>query len=216
MPSSDKTGLLGTQQPESGGSEYNALRFLFDQSMSETATATVVKVMAVTNSGGISPVGFVDVQPTVNQVDGYGEPVPHGTIHNLPYMRMQGGANAIILDPQVGDLGIAVFAREDISSVKATKAVANPGSSRRFDMADGMYIGGLLNGTPTQYVAFTAAGIVIHSATEVKLDAPSVKINASGAVTITSGTLTHNGKNIGVDHKHSGVTIGSSNTGNPV
>ena len=28
-------------------------------------------------------------------------------IHNVPYMRIQGGANGIILDPAIGDIGIA-------------------------------------------------------------------------------------------------------------
>jgi hypothetical protein len=41
-------------------------------------------------------------------------------------------------------------------------------------------------------------------------------IKIAGNVEFTGGTLTHNGKNIGSDHKHSGVQSGGSNTGNPV
>jgi hypothetical protein len=34
-------------------------------------------------------------------------------------------------------------------------------------------------------------------------------------VAIQGGTVTHDGKNIGVDHVHTGVTSGASNTGVP-
>ena len=38
-----------------------------------------------------------------------------------------------------------------------------------------MYLGGMLNGTPTQYVQFSAAGIKIHSPAAVVLEAPTCK-----------------------------------------
>jgi phage baseplate assembly protein gpV len=120
--------------------------------------------------------------------------VPHGTIYSVPYFRLQGGANAVILDPQVGDIGIAVFAESDISSVKAAKAQANPGSARKFDMADGLYLGGFLNGTPSQYVQFSASGITLLSPSAVTIQAPTVTIQAptitlSGQVNQSGGTI---------------------------
>ncbi len=167
----------------------------------------MVEVMAVTNDGGVSPVGLVDIMPLVNQVDGDGNAVPHVTIHGCPYSRIQGGTNAVILDPQIGDTGIAVFASRDISSVIATRAQANPGSERRFDWADGMYIGGALNGVPTQYVQFSEAGVAIVSPTAIKLQAPSIDlqaptitmecetlgIDASTSASVTTPTFTVNG-----------------------
>jgi hypothetical protein len=39
----------------------------------------------------------------------------------VPYFRVQGGADAIIIDPKVGDLGIAVFCSRDITGVKRSK-----------------------------------------------------------------------------------------------
>jgi hypothetical protein len=200
MPSD---GYNGFQRPGSGSSEFNAISFLVQALMGGMATATLVKIMGVTNAGGIAPVGTVDILPLVNQVDGIGTAVPHGTVYKCPYMRLQGGANAIILDPQVGDIGIAVFADRDISSASANKGQANPGSSRRFDMADGLYIGGTLNGAPTQYVQFSTAGIRIHSPTQVWLDAADVRIdcqtlevNATTSATITTPTFTVNGNQI--------------------
>ncbi|WP_048996446.1 hypothetical protein [Burkholderia multivorans] len=177
-----ENGYKGTQDPTSSTSEFNAYSFLIRQILSQISTATLVQVKSVTNSGGVTPVGFVDVLPLVNQLDGYNNAVPHGLIHNVPYFRIQGGTNAVIIDPQVDDIGICVFADRDISSVKANKAQANPGSKRRFDMADGLYIGGVLNRTPTQYVMFSDSGITIHSPTKIVLDAPTVEVDAPSII----------------------------------
>lgn len=195
---------FGQDSVSSSDSDFNAIAFLVKQALQKIQTATIVQIVNVTNAGGISPVGFVDVIPAVNQMTGNRQSVPHGTIYTLPYLRMQGGANALILDPQKGDLGIALFASRDISVVKATKAIANPGSYRTFDWADGMYLGGLLNGVPTQYVAFAAGGITMHSPTKITIDAPVVEISGGGTKIDGKVFLTHD---------HTGVTVGGANTG---
>lgn len=155
----------GMLAPSDLWGRYNNLRFMIQQTISRIQTASVVKVMACTNDGGVSPVGTVDVQVLVNQINGNGIPTPHVTMYSLPYLRIQGGANAIIMDPQVGDIGIAVFASRDITNVKSTKAQSNPGSYRMHDFSDGMYLGGILNGNPTQFVQFSSTGISIVSPT---------------------------------------------------
>ena len=221
--SNSENGYAGARDIHSGTSEFNALTFLVNQILSERNFAAMVQVKAVTNDGGLSPVGYVDVQPMVNQLDGNNNAVPHGVVHHLPYFRLQGGANAVILDPQVGDIGLAVFADRDISAVKATKKPANPGSMRRSAKADGIYVGSYLGASPTQYVQFSASGITLVSpiainfeAPSVAMTAPTIAINASTSVAINTPSLTHNGKNIGDTHAHSGVSPGSSNTGVPV
>lgn len=178
--------VFGQQTPTTAASEYATLQFLIRQAMLKMQTATVVKVISCSNAGGISPVGLVTVQPMVNQMTGDRVAVAHGQIFRVPYMRMQGGANAVILDPEPGDLGVCVFASRDISSVKNTKAQANPGSFRTFDWSDAIYIGGLLNGTPTQYVAFASAGITVVSPTKIKLQAPTIEIDATTELLVTS------------------------------
>lgn len=240
----EQFGYAGQARPAEGGDEYGAQMFLISQALARLSTSTLVRVVAVTNAGGVAPVGFVDVQPLVNQLDGAGNAVPHAVLHNLPYFRLQGGTDAIILDPKVGDIGIAVFASRDISAVKASKAQANPGSWRSHDMADGLYVGGLLNGTPVQYVQFTAGGINLVSPTKVTITAPQIEGNAEEQFAINSpqivlngtvqqgagsyggtstwqgnmntlGTLRNNGKDVGSTHTHPGVQSGPSNTGTP-
>jgi hypothetical protein len=127
---------------------FNQHAFQIWQTLARVRTMIPVKVMAVNvNSDGTG--GTVDAQPLVNQMDGAGNCFPHGTVFSLPYFRLQAGENAVVIDPQVGDVGPAGICDRDISSVKANKGVANPGSRRKFNMADGIYFGGILNKKPT-------------------------------------------------------------------
>ena len=187
-------GYSGQRGNFTGGSQLNATAFLIRQIIAGKAFAAVVTVKRVTNAGGITPAGVVAVQPMVNQIDGRGNQLPHGTIYNLPYFRLQGGANAVIIDPAVGDIGLSVICDRDISSVKATRAVSGPGSRRQNSHADGLYLGGFLNGVPTQFVAFSATGILMSSPTKVTITAPAVQINSTVTVSgdvIAQGTHLH-------------------------
>ena len=153
----------GSLQPPDTWGEYNQILFVVQQALSKMQTATLVRVISCTNQGGVSAVGSVNVVPMVNQIDAAGEPTPHVTIFNVPYLRAQGGANAVILDPQPGDIGICVFASRDISKIKATKQPGNPGSLRQYSFSDGLYMGGVLNGVPAQFVRFNSEGITIKA-----------------------------------------------------
>lgn len=186
MSDAQENAYLGAATQATGADDTNVQSFLIWQILRKISGAKLVQVVAVTNSGGVSPVGFVDVQPLVNQLDGWNNATPHGTIYHLPYFRLQGGTNAVIIDPQVGDIGVAVVEDRDISSVKANKAQANPGSKRIFDIADGLYMGGFLNGTPQQYVQFSTAGVAVVSPTKVTLQAPLVEVDASTSFTVNS------------------------------
>jgi len=191
------------KQISSIASDYNAMVFTISQLINKIDTMSLVRVTKVTNAGGVSPVGYINAQLLVNQLTGDGKGITSGTISNIPYLRMQGGSNAIILDPQVGDIGVCGFCSRDISTVKKTKDVSNPASRRKYNKADGLYFGGFLNGTPSQYVQFNTSGITIHSPTAVALSAPDVKINsatlevnATSSATITTPTFTVNGATI--------------------
>lgn len=176
------TNPAGMLLPSSLWGVYNNLLFMIEQSISKIQTATIVKIISCSNDGDVSPVGTVDVQILVNQISGQGVGEPHVTMYSLPYLRIQGGNNAIIIDPQVGDIGIAVFASRDITKVKSTKAQANPGSFRTYDFSDGMYLGGLLNGSPTQYLEFNESGLSIVSPSAVIGQSPSIQMGNGGTI----------------------------------
>lgn len=218
-PSSNNNQIPdGSLAPSSTWGEFNNMAFMVQQALGKMQTATLVRIESCTNAGGLSPVGYVDVTPMVNQLDGQGNPTPHVTIYNLPYLRIQGGKNGVIIDPEPGDIGMAAFASRDISQVKTTRKQGNPGSHRQYSFADGMYLGGMLNGTPTQYIQFSTAGIRIHSPTRVKIDAPdvlieaqTVEINASTSTTVTTPTFTVNGD--AVVNGHTTMAGGVAQTG---
>ncbi|VVE07627.1 oxidoreductase [Pandoraea terrigena] len=242
MPSED-IGYRGIGRAEDQTPGYNEIRFVVMSLMARMSFCAPVEVMAVTNAGGVSPVGFVDVKPLINQTDGQGNAIEHGTIYNIPYIRVQGGDNAVIIDPQVGDIGMCSFADRDISILKSTKTRANPGSKRKLSKADGIYTGGILNGTPSQYVRFAdgivelvgtnqlnvkAPNVAIEASTQASITAPTIALNGnltmagetggSSEATLTgnfniTGTIKNNGKNIGDTHTHNNVQPGSGNSG---
>jgi hypothetical protein len=81
--------------------------------------------------------------------------------------------------------------------VKSAKGAANPGSNRLYDWADAQYIGGELNGTPTQYLEFSAGGILLFSPEAITLQAPVITLDGpvtasetlevTGLATLTGG-----------------------------
>jgi hypothetical protein len=176
----------GVARAISGTSDYNALQFVIQQTVNRMATFCPVVVKAV-NLDGDGNVTSVDVQPMVSQLDGAGNAVPHGTIHGLPVMRWQGGSCGVIIDPAVGDNGTAAFAHVDISSVKKTRKVANPGSRRKFDWSDGVYLGGILNDAPTQSIRISGSGVEITAPTVAVSANLTVGNGASGVFTTADG-----------------------------
>lgn len=192
-------GYAGQLGPQDDAEPFNAQVFLVQQVINRLSTATVVKVTAQ-RGGGTEPVGFVDVLPLVNLLDGVGKSFKHGTVQNLAYFRLQGGVQAVIIDPKVGDIGIAIFADRDISAVKKTKAQANPGSLRRFDMADGLYVGGVLNGAPEMWVRFFNEGI------ELTPDSGTTKL------TLTAGVIRLEANEVQV-HSRNKTTLDADGTG---
>lgn len=202
-------GYAGPAWFRTGGSLFNSSAFLMRQIIAGKTFGALVRVIAVNGLGGVNPPGTVAVQPLVNQIDGLGNQMPHGTIYGMPWFRLQGGASAIILDPKVGDIGAALICDRDISNVKTNKAASGPGSWRKNSWSDGLYFGAFLGATPTEYIQFTGTGINIVSPGDIS-------ISTMGTITTTSGGLTNNGKNISNTHVHGGVETGGSNTTGPV
>lgn len=200
----------GAERLNTAGSEYNAMEFIVRAVAGRMWTSTLVIVRAVGD-------GTVDVQPMVHQIDGNNAITEHGTIHGLPVWRLQGGTGAVIVTPVAGDIGLALFAREDTSVVRKTKAPAGPGSRRRYDPADGIYMGGLW-GMPTRTLEFTPDGTVLTDPTQITVNSPLVTLSQDLKVTgdiMTGPGSTFNGKSFDT-HTHSGVQAGSANSGPPV
>jgi hypothetical protein len=210
-------GYMGQADPMTRTHIFNALAFLVKQVMAGNWTITLGQVKSVSGGGTGGMPAIVGVQPMVNEIDGYGNPTPHGIINNVPAFRLQGGASAFIIDPVVGDIGILACASSDISAVKNNQAPSNPGSFRTFDPADGMFIGGFLNAAPTQYVQITADGIniVFPGGISIKLSSIGITL-AVGAhsIVISSSGITLDG--LAWDAHTHAVTTAPGETGPPV
>lgn len=230
---SASNGYVGFRDSSGINSEINALRFVVKSVLSEVATSAVVRVVGARSNGELAPPGTVDVQILVHQADGAGNSYPHDTIFNVPYGRAQNGIHGIIMDPKAGDIGVIVCASRDISAVKANKGDASPpGSHRRHDLADALYVGTVIaKAAPQQYVQFTDQGLTLVSPGTITIRAPAIvfegnvtwagdQTGARGTMTINmdiaqTGAITSNGLHIDSTHEHGNVQPGSGNTGIP-
>ena len=192
-----ESGIVkGLADEYTDSSALNQLEFLVKTLMRDVSTAIPVRVTAV-QAGDTSAAGYVDAVPLVAQIDAWGNALPMASIHHLPYFRLQSGRAAVVLDPVVNDIGLAVFAQSDCSAVKqGQRQTVQPGSWRKFDQADGFYVGGFLNTQVDTFVRLAQDG--------------SVKITAPGNVTIDASKVTFTGDIICggfsyLDHTHTGV-----------
>lgn len=185
-------GDYAHNQGTSPTSPYNALQFAIKMAQAGMNTCTIVKVTKVSTTGQVAAVGRVSVQALVKMVDGIGQTVDHVNTFNLPYFRLGAGDKAVIMDPKVGDVGIVVYADRDISGVKKTKKLSTPGSGRRFNMADGIYISTCLADAPKCYVRFTDDDKIIASPddghTVMTLEKDKITLDASGLKAVVRPT----------------------------
>ncbi|EFZ4919651.1 oxidoreductase [Shigella boydii] len=188
--------------PTDVNSEINAQDFMLRQFLGRHAFITLGRVVAVEE-------GFIEARPMVMGVAADGSPVEHEVIYNIPVWRLQGGGNAVIMPPHVGDIGFLAI-----------------------------WLGGVLNGDPVQFVVFDDNQIRIVSPWKVEISAPEGVINAPKSFTVNSPQIALNGdtavskglnvtgqsrlsggSNIGgIDfgnHVHGGVESGGSTTQGP-
>jgi hypothetical protein len=189
-----------TRTPYAQNSEQAQLEHIINHTLERAInTCDWVQVVAVD-----TVLKTVDVKPMVTQLAADDKPIEHSIIHGLPYFRYQAGGAAIIIDPVIGDKGLCVYAQNDVSGVQATGKEAPPTSYRKFDYADGCFIGCIsaISPTPTTYIKMVDG--------EIDIVATTIKLN--GAVVMT-GTVTSNGKDTSDTHKHNLVQPGSGNSG---
>lgn len=194
----------GFQELNTSFNLTNALDFFTDQKLKSIFTCDIVKVINVDEK-------TVDIQPLVYQVNGDNEIMKQEPIYGVPYCRQQAGMNGIILKPQVGDLGVVVYARRDISSVISSGGENVPDTRRFLSENDAIYLCSIASimSQPTRFIEFTESGISIT---------PNTKLTINGDVEVT-GTVTAqdciSGTISGKTHTHSGVTSGGDSTGAP-
>ena len=178
--------------------------YIINNLIANIHTMMPVKILSVTvPPDSLAPIGRCEVLPLVQQIDGSNNVYPMGKIINVPYLRVQGGANAIVIDPQVGDVGLCGFCERDISIVKRTGELSAPDTRRKYDINSAVYMFTMMSGTPTQYIHFLENGINIKTTGD---------LNINGLIIKADGTLiTKDGDTVD-KHNHGGVQSGGSNT----
>lgn len=170
---------------DDGATELQAISAIVRRIVERLDVCKLVKIKAVHPGTGTPPAaGTVDVTLLVNQVDGNFFGVPHGTVFGLQYFRFQAGPWAIVADPAVGDIGFVVVVDRDTSiAAKNPGQQVNPGSRRRYNVSDGIYIGGLFNAVPAATLWLKGDG------TFVLTDKPGNVIQSSSSGIAITGNV---------------------------
>lgn len=188
----DNQTTQGLRDFSTNTSEYNRMRFFVESILREILnTSALVRVDSCTAPGSVGPAGSVSATPLVSQTDAQGNALPMASIPRLPFLRYQAGVAAVILDPVPGDQGVAVFLKQDSSTVGAgTAEPQRPGSTRSFSQSDGVFLPGVQNQAPTVWIELTQDNtITIHAPAGVTVETEQTCIiNAGQAVNITAGT----------------------------
>lgn len=215
----------GAQDAGSTGNEHNTRQFQIDVTQAQQRTKTPVSVIRAPYdangndipAGTAGAIGFIDVHPLVNQVDGNGNATPHGTIYRVSYHRYQSGSGAFISDPVVGDIGDFIIDDRDPSIVNNTSAQGNPGSGLKSSLSNGTYHGQTRAGAPNQHFAWLAQGFNITDAFGNTLVGTAAGVTINGALITLAGDVVSKPNKISLDqHQQSGVTAGSDNSLAPV
>lgn len=220
---SDDNAYQGAADPSAADTHYNTLLFLIHQELAKLRTSIPVKIVKAPydkdgntiEPGTAGPIGFIDVKPMVNQLDGQDNPIEHGTVYRLSYHRYQGANGAFISDPAVNDIGHMVINDRDTSVVRKTNDVANPGSRRKHDLADGIFYGSPQAGAPDQYFSWTTTGFRVLDKNGNTIVGGPTGVTINGCLINKDGdVITKKGTDLDT-HKHTEVTTGGDLTGPP-
>lgn len=164
--------VQSNRQPNTEASAFNREDFTIWQQIKRINTAELVIVQAVNEK-------TVDVKPLLNSLAPDNTAVDSGIIYNIPFCTHQGGENAVVIKPEVGDIGLCVYCQRDISGVVSTGKQANPQSNRMFDCADGVYVCSLAGyKQPTRFIEINAESITVSGDVPFTVNAQTATINA--------------------------------------
>ncbi|TBL55589.1 oxidoreductase [Hafnia paralvei] len=175
-------------RPQNVNCEANISEFIFNTLMARNSFIQLVMVSKVKEGP------LLDVIPLVSGFSADGSRIDNTPVFNVPVWRLQRGASAVIMDPVEGDIGLMLCCDRDITKVRKEKKESLPASMRVHSKSDGIYLGGILNAEPTQYVKFSNDGIDIVSPLLVNVNGNVVSINAESRAEINAPQILLNGQ----------------------
>ena len=178
-----------------GSSEYNVLDFVIRSIVCGLVnTAIPVRVDKVERPAEGGGAGYLSATPLIKMRSAKGDALDVVSIPKLRWFRLQHGTAAIIVDPKPGDIGLAVFAQQDVSALNGGSEPIQPGSFRCYSISDGFYFGGFWGQKPTTFIHIEDSGHVTITAPEaVVVNTTTATVNSSGSTTVDSPTVTITG-----------------------
>ncbi|WP_079916603.1 phage baseplate protein [Salmonella enterica] len=167
-------------------SDAENLSYVFKKLLSGAFFIELVEVLAVR---GVAPNLVVDILPLVTRTDPSGAMIDNSPVFNVPVWRLQRGDSAVIMDPVAGDIGIAAICDRDSSIARVNRKQSVPGSKRTHSKSDAIYLGGVLNGQPSQFIEFADGAINITTPNPVNITCSSANITAPDGVNVTTPTM---------------------------
>lgn len=197
--------------PANDGDFLGAMRHIMGKELQSMNGMLPAKVIAFDRTKN-----RVTVQPLIMLLTTSNTTVARASIASIPVYQIGGGGFILNFNLKAGDLGWIKANDRDISLFLQSYDISAPNTVRKFSFSDAVFY-------PDVMKDYTIAGEDAENAVlqnldgsvKISLSQTGVKITAT-SIEFVSDTLTHNGKNIGDTHQHTGVTVGASNTGAPV
>lgn len=170
--------------------DAESLSYIFKKLLSG---ASFIEIAIVTAVRGEAPNLVVDVKPIVTQVNQSNKMIENSDVYSIPVWRLQRGSSAIIMNPVPGDIGLVAVCDSDISIARANRKESAPGSRRTHSKSDGIYLGGLMNMPPDQFIEFADGALNITSPNPVNITCSKANVIAPDGVEMTTPLLKVNG-----------------------
>lgn len=210
------------------------IRSFVREHLDDMLPAQVVSYDDTTNRAVIKPLIMIGTTE--------GAKISRGTIPNIPVFRFGGGGFFMRFPIKAGDFGWLKANDRDVSLMFQRGGQEDwPNTERLHSFSDAMFFPDTMkdwsvdgeNADALVLQSLDGSVCVSLHAGEIRFKAPKAKIEvpntewignialrgnmttAGGNVSFSGGTITHDGKNIGSTHNHSGVQPGGGNSGGP-
>lgn len=188
-------------KPSDTQTEFGIFNFALQQYLGlNIGTVQPVEVVSVNNA-------YVNVKPLIQDIDTQGNAIEitdKDIIYDIPAVKFSAGACKIHYVPAVGDQGLLIACKMDISKFKKTKQRAPVGSYRKFNWADGFFL-------PLSFEA-SSGFIIKNQNSTIELKTSTINITG-GTINLTGNVNLGGSGGVGVARIGDSVVNGKITTG---
>lgn len=185
-------------KPSDTQTAYGSFTYSLQQYLgSNLGTVQPVEVVGVNGA-------FVNVKPLIQDIDTQGKAIAitdDDIIHDVPAVKFNAGGCKIHYVSSVGDIGLLIACKVDISNFKKTKQQAVVGSYRKFNWADGFFL-------PLSFEA-SSSFILQNQNSTIELTSSAINING-GTINLTGNVNLGGAGGVGVARIGDTVANGKS------